>query len=122
MNAYIVYTPGRKNTEVVYAVFAEVEKAQECARAQRQRLIDKGWESWANKVRICQPKDHNFAIEVANELVRQGNFLDMASQGGTFRGDSKSIAANNMDFLYHCASILNKAVKDDKAKQLTKAN
>jgi len=116
MNAYIVYTPGRKNTEVVYAVFDNLDKAQECARNQRQRFLDKGWESWANKVRIAQPTDHNFALEVANELIRQGNFLDMANQGGTFKGDNVVIAAGNMDFLYHCAGILRKAVKEDKAK------
>jgi hypothetical protein len=112
MSAYIVYKPAKNNTEVLYSVYSELDKAVNAAKRIQQEYKNKGWDSWAERVKIRKPSDKTTARKLANELVHKGNDLDMMSQGGTFRGDGKVIAAMKMDELYECASILRKAFPD----------
>lgn len=109
MSAYIVYKPAKNNTEVLYSVYSELDKAIASAKRIQQEYKGKGWDSWAERVKIRKPNNRKAAIELANVLVHKGNTLDMMSQGGTFRGDGKVMAAMSMDSLYECASILRKA-------------
>jgi len=111
MNAYIVFKPGKNNTESVYAVFAELDEAKESAQWLRDKYLAKGWDGWAKQVAIRKPTNPKIAQELANELIQKGNLLDMGIQGNTYRGDGKVIASLNMDALYKWASILRNYAK-----------
>jgi hypothetical protein len=108
---YIVFAPGKKGKEYVSLVTTDLEAAKSDAIKLRNKYQQKGWDSWANRVRIVQPKTAKFACELANELVHKGNALDMMNQGGTFRGDGSVIAMGYAECFYEWASILRKAFK-----------
>lgn len=109
MSAYIVYKPAKNNSEVLYSVYSDIDKAVNAAKRLQKEYKAKGWDAWADRVKIRKPSDVRTAHQLANELVNKGNTLDIMSQGGTFRGDGKVIASMSMDSLYECASILRKA-------------
>lgn len=109
---YVVFKPAKNNKEIIDLVTTDLETAKSNARRLRSEYENKGWDNWAKRVRIIQPKEYNRMIELSNELVNKANTLDMMNQGGTFRGNGKSMACASMDTLYYWADLLRKTAKE----------
>jgi|694.fasta_scaffold37439_3 hypothetical protein len=103
INVYIVFRPGLHGTENVYTVSQDLESAKKEASKLRDFYLAKGWDSWANRVKIRQPKDYNTANDLHNKLIGKGNDIDC------FR-HSKGYDAHAQDWYYEMASRLKKAM------------
>lgn len=86
---YAVIAPTKINgqTKVTPTFFTDdVEEAKKVARENVEYLNRKGFKSWAKKVKIVSPKTPKGLIELADQALEYGQFLDWNSQGNSFVG------------------------------------
>lgn len=84
------------------AVFcsASVEDAKRIASDYRSKYQKKGYDSWANRVKVFTPKTAEKALEFANMLSERAKEIDSISNGNSFQAEELFKSAKQLRAMF----------------------
>lgn len=84
---YVVIAPAKTFAgieDVVSLATDDMSAAQKAARQIAKKFEDKGYQSWAKRVKIYLPKTPQALIETAEKIEKRASELDIVSNGNSF--------------------------------------
>ena len=89
---YAVIAPKKFSNQSVKSLVCfvsdDIDEAKKVAQSNRDLLAKKGFQSWANKVRLVSPNTPDAYIDLANQALEMGRELDSNSNGNSFAGSN----------------------------------
>jgi hypothetical protein len=88
---YAVIAPKRINGTVkltAIAVSDDIDEAKTIAKKTFTTYTNKGFDAWANQVKVKSPKTPDGFYEVAEMVAEYGHSIDWASNGNSFKAQS----------------------------------
>ena len=67
MKVYIVYKPSRRS-DVIALITNDIEEAKKEAKEIKQFYLKKGWQGWANRVKIISPNTREALEKIKDDF------------------------------------------------------